>query len=209
MNKIKEGLFWFIMFYVIIVSFLFIKQSFVVYKTMYKEININQNENYEKFIKESRAKLSNYRTLATTQEELNCLNEVEKGINISYKNQNLGTKTYKELKEYYYNKTDDEVFYNYINIQKLCNLTDRNDTLKQETTKYAVSNAALIEPELIDSTFIYEIDFCFEDWLRLYFTPSTESLLINSEQTTRDRVIINEKNYISSILEMVVEKYEK
>lgn len=209
MKTLKEGLFWFVMFYVVIVSFLFIRQAFIVHDTMYKPVVLEQNQKYETFITESRTKLANYKSLATTQEDINCLNEVEKAINISYRNQHLGVSTYKELFEYYYGLEENDYNYNYINIINKCGFKDDKSTSKKDATKYALSNVVLIEPILSKMLRLYELNFNFND-LILHNTVVIEvdNMLKNTEQSTRDLIINNEKKYISSILELVGEKYE-
>ena len=108
MKEFKNFLFYFLVFYVAIFLGLYIKQTITVRDTLYRPVGGSPGEKYETFITESRAKLSNYKALATTDEQISCLNEVEKAINISYKNHHLNISNYKEALIYYWEAQNTE-----------------------------------------------------------------------------------------------------
>ena len=208
MIEIKKVVLGLLILYVAVFSGLFIKQAYKFNKQMNQKINFETKEYYEEFIKESRAKVQQYRTLSTTNEQLSCLNEVEKMIDISYKNQHPKAKTYIELMDEYYNKTEEEKFYNYYNIKNECKFEQKNID-SGEIIKKFIGSIAILEEEFVNSRMMYQIDIKFDDYFtNMISVPALDGMKENSEQTLRGRIIRNEINLMQKVLEVVGEDYE-
>ena len=208
MIEIKKVVLGLLILYVAVFSGLFIKQAYKFNKQMNQKINFETKEYYEEFIKESRAKVQQYRTLSTTNEQLSCLNEVEKMIDISYKNQHSKAKTYIELMDEYYNKTEEETFYNFQNIKNVCKFEQKNID-SGEIIKKFVGSIAILEEEFVNSRMMYNIDITFDDHImNKMATPSYDNIRERTNQTTRDYVIKNEIELIELVLDLVGGDYE-
>ena len=208
MIEIKKVVLGLLILYVAVFSGLFIKQAYKFNKQMNQKINFETKEYYEEFIKESRAKVQQYRTLSTTNEQLSCLNEVEKMIDISYKNQHPKAKTYIELMDEYYNKTEEETFYNFQNIKNVCKFEQKNID-SGEIIKKFVGSIAILEEEFVNSRMMYNIDITFDDHImNKMATPSYDNIRERTNQTTRDYVIKNEIELIELVLDLVGGDYE-
>jgi len=216
--EIKKVVLGLLILYVAVFSGLFIKQAYKFNKQMNQKINFETKEYYEEFIKESRAKVQQYRTLSTTNEHLSCLNEVEKMIDISYKNQHPKAKTYIELMYEYYDyyqrdKTSDEYEYNYSKVYNVCKFKEKNIYNNTNITKrlfpHIANNLAIIDEEFFNSMKLYNIDITFDDHImNKIATPSYDNIRERTNQTTRDYVIKNEIELIELVLEMIGEDYE-
>ena len=211
MKYVKEGLFWFVIFYTIVFSFLFIKQAFVVHDTMYKPVVLVKNEKYENVIMESKRKLQKYRVLSKTQEERACLDEIQKGINYSYQKQHANVSNYKEAKKYYYSLDEDTLHNNFSNIMNICNF-DKEDSRTKDLSKYFLSIVPILEAEFIQNNYIFLPRFEFStaqvNMISAITSPAFSSLYFKTEQDIRGRLINSDINYIKLLLEMVGEKYE-
>lgn len=208
MIEIKKVVLGLLILYVTIFSFLFIRQSYKFNKQMNQKINFETKVYYEEFISESRAKVQKYKALSTTNEQLTCLNEIDKIINISYKNQHPKATTYKELIDEYYNKTEEERLYNYQKLSQTCKLSDRT-TNTQDIIKHTLGNMAIIEEEFIKVKTMYQIDIKLkDDWFNTLALPALDGIKENSEQSLRGRFIRNEINFIQKVLDLVGEDYE-
>jgi len=208
MIQIKNVILGALIIYVLVISGLFIKQTYKFNNKMNQKINFETKEYYEEFIKESKAKLREYRGLSTTREEQSCLNEVDKMIDISYVNQHPKAKTYIELMDAYYDKTEEEKFYNFQNIKNVCKFEQKSINSREVIKKY-MGNLVILEEEFLNSRMMYQIDIKFDD----YFTntiavPALESMKENTEQSLRGRIIRNEINMIELVLDLVGEDYE-
>ena len=208
MIEIKKVILGLLILYVAIFSSLFIKQSYKFNKLMNQKIEFETKEYYENFILESREMIKKYRVLSTTNEQLNCLNEIDKIINISYKNQHPKATTYKELIDEYYNKSESERLYNYQNLSQACKLNDRT-TNTQDIIKHTLGNMAIIEEEFIKAKTMYQINIKLkDDWFNTLALPAFDGIKEKSEQTLRGRFIRNEINFIQKVLDLVGEDYE-
>jgi len=209
MIEIKNVILGLLILYVAIFSGLFIKQSYQYNKKMNQEVNFEIKDYYEDFIKESRRKVLEYKTLSTTSEQLACLSEVDKMINISYKNQHPQVKTYIELiDEYYdYNKIDDGQ-YNYYQVLKVCKFRENNIDTSEINKKY-MGNLAIIDESFTKSLMSYQINIDFQrpvgyDMLDGYYL--TSKYLV--DQALRERIIKNEIELIELVLQAVGDDYE-
>lgn len=211
MKYVKEGLFWFVIFYTIVFSFLFIKQAFIVHDTMYAPVVLGKNEKYESFIMESKRTLQKYRVLAKSEEERACLDEIQKGINYSYQKQHANVSNYKEAKKYYYSLDYDTLNNNVSNIMNVCNF-DKNDSRRKELSKNLLSRVIILEEDFIENNYIFlpKVEFSTAQVkiISAITSPDFSSLYSKTEQDIRSRLINNDMNYIKLLLEMVGEKYE-
>ena len=216
MKYVKDGIFWFIIFYVVFISFLFIKQAFVVYDTMYKPVVLEKNEKYENVIMESKRKLQKYRVLSKTQEERACLDEIQKGINYSYQKQHANVSNYKEAKKYYYdlvekrNAYEDGTIYNNLyNINEVCDF-DKNDSRRKELSKN-VLYSVIFEKKFSEDILLFLPKFenlSILGTVSANMFPLYDHVIVNIEQDIRGRLINSDINYIKLLLEMVGERYE-
>lgn len=211
MKCVKEGLFWFVIFYTIVFSFLFIKQAFIVHDTMYKPVVLEKNEKYENVIMESKRKLQKYRVLSKTQEERACLDEIQKGINYSYQKQHANVSNYKEAKKYYYSLDYDTLNNNVSNIMNVCNF-DKNDSRRKELSKNLLSRVIILEEDFIENNYIFlpKVEFLGIELsiIRTVSYPAFDKLKVDLEEDTYSRLINSDINYIKLLLEMVGERYE-
>lgn len=211
MKYVKDGIFWFVVFYTLLFSYLLIKQAFVVHDTMYKPVVLEKNEKYENVIMESKRKLQKYRVLSKTQEERACLDEIQKGINYSYQKQHANVSNYKEAKNYYYSLDDDILNNNFSNIMKVCNF-DKNDSRRKDLYKYVYARFSILNVKFGQDNYLFlpSFEFLTDQTNNVLYglSPKIDSLIVRIEEDIRNRLINNDINYIKSLLEMVGEKYE-
>lgn len=206
MKKFGSFVFYFIIVYLILFSSLFIKQSIKIKNELYKDYIFEENEKYETFITESKEKLNEYKILAKTEEENNCLNEVGKMIQLSYDEQHSNLST-RDFNKYYYEQ--DSYFYNVYNVSSTCKLEEFDEQRNKEIIKFALSNVPLIEENLMEKKSMYIIKFEFKDLILSDLAEvQFHHILKTTGQTIADRVINNEINLIGSVLKIVGDKYE-
>lgn len=209
MIQIKKVVLGLLILYVSFFSFLFISQSYKFNKLMNQEIEIETKEYYEKFVNESRSKVQNYRILSTNSEQIKCLDEVEKMIDFSYKKQHPKATNYVGLMNEYYNKPEEERFYNLSNVLHFCKLR-RNTANLDNIFASVMGNIAIIEENFMNSNNKYQISFEFGFVFKEYeiSQQAIDKLKSKNKMSLRDQVIRNEIVLIEEVLELVGEDYE-
>ena len=100
--------------------------------------------------------------------------------------------------EKYYAKDNDEIFYNFTEVKKKCNLEEKNNET-QKIINYILSNIVIVEEEILNFRGMHQISIDFNDFVFNSYMPALNTLKERSEHTTRGLFIKNEIALIESI----------
>ncbi|MDD6879134.1 MAG: hypothetical protein PUD59_02760 [bacterium] len=201
LNKAKDIIFYFIIFYTITFTILLINQSFSLKKELNKKMEFIKTEEYEQAYINAKKKINDYKLNAYSDQDKLCLTNAEKIIDKSNKNQSLGEISVKEFFEQYYNDVNNNLLF-----LQACKF---DEEAKKKISVNMIASMILIERFTIEKKFLYEVNLTIKDFYsRSIFEPSIYSIEKNAQQTFELRLQNIDKNMILQIMESLGDKYE-